>query len=74
MGNLFLYSYFLYFPEDKSLYIPAIIEMFCLIVLCFIVFFIVKKISKKQEMKTKDLENRILNERKQNNQNEAMTK
>lgn len=58
-----LYSGFLYFPEDKSAYIPAAIEFGVMIVLCIGLFMLFKRISKKQEMKTKDLEARILAER-----------
>lgn len=54
---------FLYFPEDKSQYGPAIIEFAIMIVICFAVFFLFKKLNKKQELKTKDLEERILKER-----------
>lgn len=63
---LLLYGDFLYFPEDKKAYIPAAVELILLFVLCFAVFFLVKKISKIQEMKTKELEKRMLRERKQN--------
>lgn len=70
MEKLFLYSGFLYFPEDKSAYIPAAIEMGLIFIVCIIALFAVKKISKKQELKAKEIEQRILNERKQNQQEE----
>ncbi|MFC5560180.1 hypothetical protein ACFPN4_14000 [Ureibacillus thermophilus] len=63
MNHLLLYGYFLYFPEDKSAYIPAIVEMIFLVLLCLAVLFAVKRLSKRQEMKTKELEERILMER-----------
>lgn len=61
---------FLYFPEDKSEYGPAAIEFLIILILCIAVFTFIKKYAKKQELKTKDLEERILRERqaiKQNN-------
>ncbi|WP_285395160.1 hypothetical protein [Lysinibacillus sp. fls2-241-R2A-57] len=58
---------FLYFPEDKSGYIPAAFEFLIMLILCVIVFIIFRKISKKQEMKTKEIEARILAERKNTN-------
>lgn len=60
---LLLYDYFLYFPEDKRAYIPAVVEMIFLFLLCFAVFSAVKKLSKRQEMKMKELEQRILREK-----------
>lgn len=64
-----LYSGFLYFPEDKSAYIPAIIEFGIMIILCVGVFMLFKRISKKQELKTKDLEARILADREKEKTN-----
>ncbi|MEG0261180.1 MAG: hypothetical protein RR595_11130 [Lysinibacillus sp.] len=62
---------FLYFPEDKSAYIPAAFQFLLFFILCLAVFMIFKKISKKQEMKTKELEERILREReREREQNE----
>jgi len=63
VNHLLLYGEFLYFPEDKSAYLPAIVEMIFLILLCFAVLYAVKRFSKRQEMKTKELEERILMER-----------
>jgi len=55
---------FLYFPEDKSLYIPAAFEFLIFAVFCVLVFRWILKKSKKQEEKTKELEERVLSERK----------
>lgn len=63
MKSILLYGDFLYFPEDKSTYIPAVIELFIIILLCVAVFMIVRKVSKKQEMKTKALEEKVMKER-----------
>nr|MBO2505443.1 hypothetical protein [Bacilli bacterium] len=69
VNHLLLYGDFLYFPEDKMAYIPAAVEMVFLFLLCFAVFFAVKQFSKRQEMKTKELEERILKEREKNKEN-----
>lgn len=66
MKLIALYTGFLYFPEDKSLYIPAVIEMILLLLLCIAVFMWFRKISNKQAMKAKEIEERILGDRKQN--------
>ncbi|MFJ7731768.1 hypothetical protein ACIQXF_07730 [Lysinibacillus sp. NPDC097231] len=60
---------FLYFPEDKSGYVPAAFEFLFVLILCIAVFIIFRKISKKQEMKSKEIEARILAE-KQNTNNQ----
>ncbi|WP_019413061.1 hypothetical protein [Paenisporosarcina sp. TG20] len=61
---------FLYFPEDKSSYIPAAIEFVIFAVICVLVFRWIVKKSKQQEEKTKELEERVLRERKLQKQNE----
>lgn len=58
---------FLYFPEDKSGYIPAAFEFLIMLILCIVVFTVFRKISKKQEMKSKELEARILSEKNNTN-------
>ncbi|MFF2178157.1 hypothetical protein ACFVT8_17090 [Lysinibacillus sp. NPDC058147] len=58
---------FLYFPEDKSGYIPAAFEFLIMLILCIIVFTVFRKISKKQEMKSKEIEARILSEKNNTN-------
>ncbi|MFJ7185702.1 hypothetical protein [Lysinibacillus xylanilyticus] len=58
---------FLYFPEDKSGYVPAAFEFLLMLILCIVVFTVFRKISKKQEMKSKELEARILSEKTNTN-------
>ncbi|MEB2300298.1 hypothetical protein LAV72_11800 [Lysinibacillus xylanilyticus] len=58
---------FLYFPEDKSGYVPAAFEFLLMLILCIIVFTIFRKISKKQELKSKEIEARILAEKNNTN-------
>ena len=61
---------FLYFPEDKSAYIPAAFQFLIFAILCVLAFRWIIKLSKKQEQKTKDLEERILRERELEKQKE----
>ncbi|MGE7948382.1 hypothetical protein [Lysinibacillus sp. NPDC093688] len=63
---------FLYFPEDKSGYVPAAFEFLLMLILCIIVFTIFRKISKKQEMKSKEIEARILSEKNNTNNQQNM--
>ncbi|MGB3260177.1 hypothetical protein [Paenisporosarcina sp.] len=62
---------FLYFPEDKSAYIPAAFQFLIFAILCVLAFRWIIKLSKKQEQKTKDLEERILRERQTDKQKDS---
>ncbi|AYC29943.1 hypothetical protein [Paenisporosarcina cavernae] len=64
LNSLILGLGFLYFPEDKTEYIPAAIEFAIFAVLCVLAFRWIVKKSKQQEAKTKALEEKILQERK----------
>ncbi|MCR2823148.1 hypothetical protein [Lederbergia panacisoli] len=59
LNSFVLYMPFLYFPEDKSEYIPAGITMSLFILAAILTFRLIKKISKKQEAKTKELEEQL---------------
>ena len=61
---------FLYFPEDKSEYIPAAISFLVFMVLLLFAFRWIRRNSKKQEAETKELEERILRERREAKENE----
>lgn len=63
MENLILNWGFLYFPEDKSTYIPAAVEMLLLFVVVFLLFKWLRKKSAKQAAEAKQLEERALAER-----------
>lgn len=63
LQSFILYMPFLYFPEDKSEYVPAFITMAIFGVACVLTFFLIKKVSKKQELKTKEIEEQINRER-----------
>lgn len=51
---------FLYFPEDKMEYIPALIMLLLFILLAFIVYKLIKKYSRNEEEKMKDFEEKVL--------------
>jgi flagellar biosynthesis/type III secretory pathway M-ring protein FliF/YscJ len=51
---------FLYFPEDKTEYIPALITLLLFILLAFVVYRIIKKYSRNEEEKMKDFEEKVL--------------
>lgn len=57
-----LYAGFLYFPEDKSSYIPAALEFLAILILCMLVFMLVKRVSKKEALKSKALEEYVLSQ------------
>ncbi|TQR28533.1 hypothetical protein C7Y47_21000 [Lysinibacillus sphaericus] len=61
-----MYQFF-YIPEDKSGYVPAAFEFLIMLILCIVVFTVFRKISKKQEMKSKEIEARILSEKNNTN-------
>lgn len=55
---------FLYFPEDKTEYIPAAFSFTIFMILCVMAFMWIRKKSKQQEEETRELEERILRERR----------
>lgn len=61
---------FLYFPEDKSTYIPAAIEMLLLFLVVFLLFKWLRKNSAKQAAEAKKLEERAFAERDERMRNE----
>lgn len=52
-------SLFLYFPEDKSEYLPAAISLGIFAIAAFFTFRFIVKISKKEALKAKELEERL---------------
>lgn len=46
---------FLYFPEDKTEYIPAVISLIIFMIGAFLTFYLIKRVSKKEEKRITDL-------------------
>ena len=61
---------FLYFPEDKSTYIPAAIEMLLIFLVVFLLFKWLRKNSARQAAEAKKLEERAFAERDERMRNE----
>lgn len=62
----FVISLFLYFPEDKSEYIPAAISLVIFMIAAVITMRIIIRISKKEAQKAKDFEEQLKKDRHQN--------
>jgi flagellar biosynthesis/type III secretory pathway M-ring protein FliF/YscJ len=56
MLSSFILNLFLYFPEDKTEYIPAGITMAIFMIAALFTFRIIQKASKREELKTKRME------------------
>lgn len=58
-----LYGQFLYFPEDKTTYIPAVLQMIMLLIVVVIVFRLFIKKSNRDAQAARELEQRLVQER-----------
>ena len=56
---------FLYFPDDKTEYIPGLISIVICIIVAYIAFRLIKKYSKKQEEKAKTFEQEVYRKKKE---------
>ncbi len=54
---------FLYFPEDKSTYLPAFIKLLIMVLVCVSVFKWLRKLSEKEAAKAELLEQEMLTKR-----------
>jgi hypothetical protein len=52
-------SLFLYFPEDKSEYLPAAISLGIFAIAAFFTFRLIVRVSKREAVKAKELEERL---------------
>nr|WP_191560339.1 hypothetical protein [Metabacillus idriensis] len=59
MLNAFIFGLFLYFPEDKSEYLPAGITMFIFFLAAVAAFMLIKKVSKKEQIKAEEFEENL---------------
>ncbi|WP_308315387.1 MULTISPECIES: hypothetical protein [Bacillaceae] len=57
--NAFIFGLFLYFPEDKSEYLPAGITMFIFFLAAVAAFMLIKKVSKKEQIKAEEFEKNL---------------
>lgn len=55
----YVLSLFLYFPEDKTEYIPALIKLVIMVAIAVVVLRLVVNWSKREEKKAKELEERL---------------
>ncbi|QED49141.1 hypothetical protein [Cytobacillus dafuensis] len=62
MLESYIMSLFLYFPEDKTEYIPAAISFTIFFILCVLTFRFILRVSNRQAIKAKELEDQIMNE------------
>jgi flagellar biosynthesis/type III secretory pathway M-ring protein FliF/YscJ len=60
---------FLYFPEDKSTYLPAFMKLLVMVLVCVAVFKLFRNISAKEAEKAKALEQDLLKKRVNNDTN-----
>lgn len=63
---------FLYFPEDKSTYLPAFFKLVLLVVIAVLLFMWLRKFSTKQAAEAKKLEERALAERDEREKNDSL--
>ncbi|MBM7661389.1 flagellar biosynthesis/type III secretory pathway M-ring protein FliF/YscJ [Bacillus mesophilus] len=62
----FIAGLFLYFPEDKSEYIPAAISFFVFFIMAVLVMRLIIKVSRKEQQKQLDAEERMKKWREEN--------
>ena len=63
---------FLYFPEDKFEYIPAVLSFVLFGIACILTFRWIVRKSRKQEEQMKEVEERILRERHEQKQKDDL--
>lgn len=62
---------YLYFPEDKTEYIPVVIELFVLIIICVLLFRWLRRKSNREAAKALELEKKIMQARKEEMEKES---
>jgi uncharacterized membrane protein len=61
----FLQFGFLYFPTDKTEYIPVVMELIVFVIICLLVFKWIKSKSAKDALKAKEIEDRVMKARRE---------
>lgn len=69
MDHWFVISLFLYFPEDKSEYIPAAISAFVFLVAAIFTMRFIIKISRKEAEKAKEHERAVMKQMEEEGKN-----
>ena len=69
MGQWFVISLFLYFPEDKTEYIPAVISALFFVIAAILTMRLIIKVSKKEAKKAKEHEQAIMKQMEENKEN-----
>ncbi|MBU6080369.1 MULTISPECIES: hypothetical protein [Allobacillus] len=59
---------FLYFPDDKTEYLPALLTMIGFFIVAVLAFILIKKISKKQEDKFNERYGPVIQEKEEKDQ------
>lgn len=69
MNHWFVISLFLYFPEDKTEYIPAAITSFVFLIGAIFTMRFIIKVSKKEAQKAKEYEQAVLKQMDEHKKN-----
>lgn len=69
MNHWFIISLFLYFPEDKTEYIPAAITSFVFLIGAILTMRFIIKISKKEAQKAKEYEQAVMKQMDEHKEN-----
>lgn len=69
MYHWFVISLFLYFPEDKTEYIPAAITSFVFLIGAILTMRLIIKVSKKEAQKAKEYEQAVMKHMEEHKKN-----
>jgi flagellar biosynthesis/type III secretory pathway M-ring protein FliF/YscJ len=69
VNHWFVISLFLYFPEDKTEYIPAAITSFVFLIAAIFTMRFIIKVSKKEAQKAKEYEQAVMNQMEEHKEN-----
>ncbi|MEH7441357.1 hypothetical protein AABM38_20195 [Heyndrickxia sp. MSNUG] len=69
MNHWFVISLFLYFPEDKTEYIPAAITSFVFLIGAILTMRFIIKVSKKEAQKAKEYEQTVMKQMEEHKKN-----